>query len=135
MGAGVLLLLLLFDFDFFDTLRTSSSRIAISSLALSSSSLVFRRPLSIISDGSNSIASIETATACSTTDEGVERERFKGAGAGLRKLRDGGLGKLFEFGIGVASTMETTGASVRLFRGGGVAADLGGVGGVTAFGV
>ena len=112
MGAGVLLLL--FDFDFLDKLRASSSRIAISSLALSSSSLVFRRPLSIVSRGSsNSIASMGGATACSmlTADEGrVDMDRFKGAGAGLRKVRVGGLGKLLESGIGVASTMETTGA-------------------------
>jgi len=58
---------------------------------------------------------METATACSivgaiTIDEGVENERFKGAGAGFRKAREGGLGKLSEFGIGVASTTETTGA-------------------------
>ena len=130
MGAGVLLLL--FDFDFFDTLRTSSSRTANSSLALSSSSLVFRRPLSKSSGGSNSIDSIEIATACCMlgADEGVDSERFKGAGAGLRKVRDGGLGKLCESGTGVASTMETTGALVS-----GVADGRGGVGGVTAFAV
>jgi hypothetical protein len=46
-------LLLLFDFlDFFDKLRASSSWIANSSLAFSSSSLVLLRPLSGNSDGS-----------------------------------------------------------------------------------
>lgn len=116
MGAGVLLLL--FDFDFFDRLRASSSRKAISSLALSSSSLVFRRPLLMSSARSNSIASMGDVTVCSmlgavaADEERFVSVRFKGAGAGLRKDRVGGLGKLPECDIGVASTTDTAGAWV-----------------------
>jgi hypothetical protein len=109
---GVLLLL----FDFLDTLRAASCTIAIASRILSSSSRVFRRPLSNAAASRETTVLIgdsvgETSTAGTGGGIRVGCARFSGAGAGFRAVcLFRGL-KLPASGTGVASVSSKDGAA------------------------